>query len=117
MAKLAQGPTKTTARWTLAMDECAKAPTKPFSTSQIAELTGMSINEWRDAARKFTRHLKAHYPNVPVYLGGPDKGQQIWPVLDKNIPGSLEVDWVITQEQAKRWRHVRGIQDEGEKRS
>lgn len=111
LAKLAQGLTTTTARWTRAMDVCAKAPTRPFSTSEIAELTGMSINEWRDAPRKITRHLKAHYPNVPVYTDGRYQGQQIWPLLPTGVPGSPEVHWAITQEQATRWRKVRQQQE------
>ncbi len=106
---LSEGTSETAKRWTLAMDACCEVVGTDhhwLSTSEVAERTGMSINEWRDAPRKITRHLKANYPNVPL----DSKGDHIWPLLAKGKPGSQEVHWAMNTEQAKRWRQVRGIQ-------
>lgn len=104
---LAAGTSETAKRWTLAMDACSVAVGSGhhwLTTTQVAERTGMTINEWRDAARKITRHLRANFPNVPVDANG----DHLWPLLAKNTPGSQEVSWAISAEQAKRWRRVRG---------
>jgi hypothetical protein len=106
---LAVGTSETAKRWALAMDACCAAVGTDhhwLSTSEVAARTGMTINEWRDAARKVTRHLKANYPNVPV---GPN-GAPIWPLLAKSKPGSQQVHWAMSPEQANRWRTVRGLQ-------
>ncbi|WP_143338059.1 hypothetical protein [Demequina sp. NBRC 110054] len=109
LATLAEGASKTAERWARAMDACTEAVNSGhhwLSTSEVAERTGMTINEWRDAPRKITRHLRANYPNVPV-----DKdGHKVWPLLAKSKPGSQEIHWAINGEQAKRWRAVREAQ-------
>ncbi|WP_248581267.1 hypothetical protein [Nocardioides sp. InS609-2] len=66
----------------------------------------MTVNEWRDAPRKITRHLKANYPNVPL----DSHGLHIWPLLAKGKPGSQEVHWAMNAEQASSWRKVRGLE-------
>lgn len=107
LRSLANGTSETAKRWALAMDACCEAvgSDQPWlSTSEVADRSGMSINEWRDAPRKITRHLKANYPNVPL----DPKGDHIWPLLARSKPGSQEVHWAMNPEQAKRWREVRG---------
>lgn len=89
------------------MDVCsdaAEAVDPWLSTSEVAKRSGMSINEWRDAARKITRHLKANFAGVPL----DENGNRIWPLLARDKPGSAEVHWAMNTEQAKRWRQVRG---------
>ncbi|MDP9183895.1 MAG: hypothetical protein M3P04_14110 [Actinomycetota bacterium] len=96
----------TAQRWTRAMDACCEAVSseRPWlSTAEVAARTGMDVNEWRDAARKLTRHLRANFPNVPT---GPD-GEHIWPLLARGKAGSQEVHWAMNPEQAHRWRQVR----------
>lgn len=103
---LAEGRTKTTERWGRAMDVCAEEPERWLPTSEVARRAGMTINEWRDAPRKITRHLRAHYPNVPV----DENGEQVWPLCPggAGIPANGgEVWWAITREMAARWREVR----------
>jgi hypothetical protein len=98
----------TAKRWTRAMDACCEAVSseRPWlSTAEVAARTGMDVNEWRDAARKLTRHLRANFPNVPT---GPD-GEHIWPLLARGKAGSQEVHWAMNPEQAQRWRQVRGL--------
>jgi hypothetical protein len=109
LRKLAEGTSETAKRWTLAMDVCsAIADTgQPWlSTSEVANRSGMTVNEWRDAPRKITRHLKANYPAVPV-----DKnGGHVWPLRGEAKPGAPEVHWAMNIEQARRWRGVRGLE-------
>lgn len=108
LRKLAEGTSATARRWTLAMDACCEvADTEQhwLSTSEVAERTGMTVNQWRDAPRKLTRHLKANYPSVPL----DEEGHHVWPLLAKWKPGSGEVHWAMNTEQAARWRKVRGM--------
>jgi hypothetical protein len=109
LATLAQGKTATTERWSRAMDVCAGAPEKWLPTSEIAKRAGMTTNEWRDAPRKITRHLRAHFPDVPK----DENGDAWWPlsVGGSGIPANGgEVWWAITVEMALRWRKVRAGQ-------
>lgn len=108
LARLAQGRTATTARWTRALDLCSEAgPGVWLSSSEIARRSGMGINEWRDAPRKITRHLNKHYPDVPVN----ESGDHFWPLAvgGGGIPDNGgEVWWAITIDQKRRWDEVRG---------
>lgn len=102
-----QATSLTAQRWTRAMDVCCAAVgTERYwlSTSEVAERAGMTVNEWRDAPRKLTRHLKANYPDLPR----DPEGGPIWPLMAMGKPGSPEVHWAMNHEQAKRWREVRG---------
>ncbi|MGQ0630017.1 MAG: hypothetical protein ACT4P1_03180 [Sporichthyaceae bacterium] len=109
LATLARGLTLTTARWTRAMDVCTQAREKGeiwLPTSKVAQLAGMEINEWRDAPRKISRHLKANFPNVPR----DHHGDHFWPLCPGggDLPANGgEVWWAITAEMARRWRQVR----------
>lgn len=106
---LAEGTSETAKRWTRAMDVCsavADTDHKWLSTSEVAARSGMSINEWRDAPRKISRHLRANYPRVPR----DDRGDHIWPLLAMGKPGSHEVHWAMNSEQAGRWRAVRRLE-------
>ena len=77
LARLAEGRTATTQRWARAMDVLVDAgPGTWLPTSQVARRSGMSINEWRDAPRKISRHLKVRYPNVPR----DENGHAHWPL-------------------------------------
>lgn len=102
LIQLAEGRTVTTRRWTLAMDVCSRHVGQFLSTEQVAAEAGMEVTEWRDAPRKISRHLEAHY-DVP---GWPLKG------IDARRIGKNDgqVYWGINQEQALRWRRVRSGQ-------
>lgn len=109
LATLAQGRTATTERWSRAMDVCAQEPKEWLPTSEIAKRAGMTINEWRDAPRKITRHLRAHFPGVPRGEGG----EAEWPLCvgGKGFPAARgEAYWAITVEMALRWGKVRAGQ-------
>lgn len=104
LKQLALGSTETTRRWTLAMDACAAHPGEFFPTSEIAARTGMSIAEWRDAPRKISRHLKAHYPSVPLS----PEGFHIWPLVAQTRPEyPNEVSWSMTPEMSELWKQAR----------
>lgn len=49
------------------MDLCAKHPGERFGTSDIVENTDLALNEWRDACRKLTAHLRANYDGLPKW--------------------------------------------------
>lgn len=101
LTRLATSSAVTAQRWARALDVCANHVGEFLTTQQVASESGMSVNEWRDAPRKLPRHLKANYP----------EGLK-WPlaVKDARALGMSEdqVCWAITEEQARRWREVRG---------
>lgn len=104
LGRLAKGDTATTERWARALDVCAKEPENYLPTTVIAERSGMTVAEWRDAPRKISRHLKAHYPNVPK----DENGDACWPLhawSKPEYPG--QVSWAITAEMARLWNQVR----------
>jgi len=105
LRRLEGGGSLTAKRWVRAMDVCSQVAGSGewLSTSEVATRAGMTISEWRDAPRKITRHLKAHYPSVPT----DERGDHIWPLRAANMPGSPEVHWAMNVEQARRWREVR----------
>lgn len=108
LRKLSEGTSATARRWTLAMDACcdvADTAQRWLSTSEVAARTGMTVNQWRDAPRKISRHLRANYPGVPLDADG----DHVWPLLAMGKPGSGEVHWAMNTEQAARWRKVRGM--------
>lgn len=97
---------KTMDRWARALDAVSERPGPDgwMSTAEVADATGMSINEWRDAPRKLPQHLKAHFP----------EGIE-WPL--KALSGRWlgkddQVYWGITVEQARRWKQVRAASRE-----
>lgn len=88
----------TAQRWVKAMDVATEHEGRLLSSDQIAAMTGMPIEAWRDAPRKITRHLDAHYsvPGWPLYaVGGRKLGRED------------QVYWGISAEQAARWRQAR----------
>lgn len=106
LARLALGTTITTQRWTQVLDLLSAKPGKFYSTSEIAEITGMRVEEWRAACRKTSAHLRKHYPDVPVR----ENGNPWWPSADiagRTVKASDEVYFGVTEEQARRWRTVR----------
>ncbi|MBT2504190.1 hypothetical protein [Curtobacterium sp. ISL-83] len=111
LAQLAEGASITTQRWTIAMDFCAKHPGQRFSTSEIAENTDLTVNEWRDACRKLTAHLRANYTGLPMWERGSYAGEAMWPLANasgRDLGAEPQVYWGITEEQARRWRNIRG---------
>ncbi len=96
--KLAESSFTTAQRWVQAIDVVAKYEGRLLSSEQVAAMAKMPIAAWRDAPRKITRHLEAHYtvPGWPLYaVGGRKLG------LDD------QVYWGISTEQALRWRQAR----------
>ena len=90
---------KTMARWARAMDVASEHPEEFLSTAQIANVSGMSINEWRDAPRKLPQHLTAHFP-----------ADIEWPLAavgGRELGKDDQVYWGATVEQAQRWLQVR----------
>ena len=100
LRRLATSDAITAMRWARALDVCAEHVGDFLSTKQVAEESGMSVNEWRDAPRKISRHLKAHYPDVPAWPLAVRSGRPLGINDD-------QVYWAISAEQAKRWRQAR----------
>lgn len=104
LQRLAEGSTATTTRWARAMDVCAEVPETFLPTSEVARRAGMSIAEWRDAPRKISRHLKAHFPDVPR----DQNDKAVWPLRAKTVPEHPgEVSWAMSAEMAHLWKQVR----------
>ncbi|WP_159574122.1 hypothetical protein [Curtobacterium sp. 18060] len=111
LAQLADGRSLPAQRWTIAMDFCAKHPSERFGTSEIVENTDLTLNEWRDACRKLTAHLRANYEGLPKWTREPYLGEDIWPLATasgRNLHEDLQVYFGMAEEQAKCWRDVRG---------
>lgn len=99
LARLAKGDSLTAQRWVKAMDVLAQQPGTWLPTSKVAELSGMTINEWRDAPRKMPRHQAKNYPD-----------EQMWPLCAGGagiVNNQGEVWWAMTEEVARRWNSVR----------
>lgn len=110
LARLAEGNTLTTHRWVQVLDLCSRHPDVLYSTADVVAQTDLSVNEWRDACRKITAHLKKHYADAPLWEQEPHVGQPVWPLVavggrELKVRDQLYVG--ITEEQAKRWREVR----------
>ncbi|GGF48689.1 hypothetical protein GCM10011519_23390 [Marmoricola endophyticus] len=106
LRRLAGSDVVTAQRWARAMDVCAAAqPDDPWrTTTQIAELSQMSVTEWRDAPRKISRHLKANYRDLPSW-----RGHLAWPLLAWGLSRGSEVSWAMTPATRERWRRVRDV--------
>ena len=105
LERLAQSTIVTAQRWAKAMDAVAQGEQNWYTTSEVAQLSGLTINEWRDAPRKISRHLKAHYTDVPVH-----KGNLAWPLRPWTNPDRpLEVSWGIPPVTKQRWLRIRGL--------
>lgn len=102
--RLAEGTTMTTQRWTKAMDACSEVPGEWLTTTEVADHAGMSKNDWRDAPRKLSAHLRQHFPDVPIDT---EHNKEAWPMHAKTFPGDGQVSWSITPEMARRWKNVR----------
>lgn len=104
LIRLAKGSTATTDRWRRAMDVCVENPGAFLPTAEIASRSGMTLAEWRDAPRKISRHLKAHFPNVPR----DSNNDPIWPLIAKTVPEYPgQVSWAMTPETAQIWKEIR----------
>lgn len=106
LRRLATSSSVTAKRWTQAMDAIAVGGADWYSTSEVAEMSGLSVNEWRDAPRKIARHLKAHYQDVPVHDGNIAWPLRAWSNPDK--PG--EVSWGMPPVTRERWRKIRQLE-------
>lgn len=105
LQRLAQSSTATTQRWAAAMDAIAQGEQDWYTTSEVAQLSGLTVNEWRDAPRKISRHLKAHYTDVPVH-----KGNLAWPLRPWTNPDRpAEVSWGMPPVTKQRWLQIRGL--------
>lgn len=92
---------RTDARWACVMDEASERPLTPLSTTEVAHLTDMTLNEWRDAQRKLhTRQRELHYP-----------GEKDWPLASfwgGDVGANDEIYVYATDEQADLWKQARG---------
>lgn len=105
LQRLAAGSSLTARRWTRAMDAIAVGDAEWYSTSEVAQLSGMTVREWRDAPRKISRHLKAHFRDVPVH-----EGDLVWPLRTSGQPDKPgEVSWGMSATTRERWRKIRGL--------
>lgn len=101
LRRLAKGETVTTQRWAQALDLCSQRVGEFLSTQDVAALTGMRIEEWRDAPRKIQRHLDRNYPDVPGWPLAVVSGRKLGHTYDQAY-------WAINDEQASHWLKVRG---------
>ena len=110
LAQLAEGTSKTASRWATAMDFCAVHPGERFSTEEIVANTDLTLNEWRDACRKISAHLRSNFDGLPKWERDPYAGQDVWPMVtiggrELGVENQLFVG--MTAEQASRWLDVR----------
>ncbi|MGV9195102.1 hypothetical protein ACQ143_12225 [Microbacterium sp. MC2] len=118
LRRLAEASTVTTKRFTQVMDLCVvvreETPDFPLiSTTDVAQRTGMSVDEWRSACRKIGAHLDKHYPDVPRWANGSKSdGRPVWPLVGvsgRNLGMYDQLYVGITAEQARRWRGIRDL--------
>lgn len=113
LAQLSEGASLTAQRWTIAMDFCAVHPDERFSTEEIVANTELTLNEWRDACRKITPHLRANYQDkIPTWARGPYDGAGVWPlvtVAGRDLETDNQLYVGMTLKQATNWREIRGL--------
>ncbi len=100
LQRLSTSTALTAQRWARAMDVCAAEPGRFFSTQEVAESSGMSVNEWRDAPRKISRHLASNYPGVPGWPLVVASGRNLGHAYDQAY-------WAMTELQARRWAEAK----------
>ena len=100
LTRLAHSDAVTAQRWARAMDVCAERVGEYISTQDVAKAAGMTVNEWRDAPRKISRHIASQYPAAPGWPLAVRSGRSLGHVYDQAY-------WAITEEQARRWREAR----------
>lgn len=105
LRRLASSSSVTAQRWTAAMDAIAKGDQDWYTTSEVASASGLTINEWRDAPRKISRHLQAHYTDVPM------SGENLaWPLCAWTNPENPgEVSWGMAPVTKERWIAIRDL--------
>lgn len=91
-------------RWKQVMDLTAADPGRFFSTTDVAQQTGMSISDWRSACRTLSRHLKAHYPAGTRWPLHAESGKAL------GVYDQLYV--LATKETARRWLAARAEADD-----
>lgn len=105
LRRLSTSSSVTAQRWTRAMDAIAVGDADWYSTSEVAQMSGLTVNEWRDAPRKIGRHLKAHYHDAPVH-----DGTISWPLVAWSNPAAPgEVSWGMPPVTKDRWRKIRQL--------
>lgn len=57
----------------------------------IVENTDLTLNEWRDACRKLTAHLRANYEGLPKWARQPYFGEDIWPLATASGGTSMRI--------------------------
>jgi hypothetical protein len=91
-----------------------RTPGEFFGTTEVADLTGMTIGEWRHAQRQLrARILEPNYPEAPRWETGAYAGEAAWPLADlsgRHIARKDETHVAITPQQSRVWREVAGIQ-------
>lgn len=116
LRRLAKGDTITTQRFSQVMDLCVRvrqdSPDFPIiSTTDVAERTRMTVEQWRAACRKMNAHLEKHYPEVPRWPeDSRSAGRPFWPLVGvsgRSLGRYDELYVGITDEQAKLWKRVR----------
>lgn len=92
--------TATARRWVKVLDVCAAEPDEWISTQDIADRSGLSINEWRDACRKMASHQRKNYPD--------EAGWPLANIMGRHLGHSYDQLYVaITTEQAGRWNEAK----------
>ncbi|MFK5645127.1 hypothetical protein ACI3ET_01245 [Ornithinimicrobium sp. LYQ121] len=105
LRRLSESRSLTALRWARAMDAVAQGSQDWYTTTEVAKASGLTINEWRDAPRKISRHLKVHYTDVPLH-----EGHYTWPLrpwTNPDKPG--EVSWGMAPASKERWLTIREL--------
>ncbi|AXH37532.1 hypothetical protein DVJ78_18320 (plasmid) [Humibacter sp. BT305] len=111
LERLANAESITEQRWAIVLDYCASRPNELFSTEQIAEATGMSVEDWRSACRNLKKYLKRDYAGyAPAWGHGDWEGQTMWPAATasgRQLRDKNQLFVGLSAEQASRWLQVR----------
>ncbi|MCE0459689.1 hypothetical protein [Curtobacterium flaccumfaciens] len=110
LAQLAAGDSLTAQRWIIAIDFCAAHRGQRFSTEEIVANATLTLNEWRDACRKITAHLRANFEDLPKWSRELYTGSNFWPLVTvggRELKTDNQLFVGVTDEQAERWLSVR----------
>ncbi|PWN03206.1 hypothetical protein DJ010_08785 [Nocardioides silvaticus] len=106
LKRLATSPALLAHRWRMVLDACSSRPGGFFADERIAPLTATRPEEWAETRAAMGRFLETNFadaPGAPVVVAG-----------GATLRRSDTQDWwAVTEEQADRWREVRGALPKG----
>lgn len=101
LERLATSPALLAHRWRMVLDACSSRPGRFFADERIFPLTATRPEEWEETRAAMGRFLETNFPDAP--------GAPVVVASGATLRrGDAQDWWAVTEEQADRWREIRG---------